>query len=149
MLNNFFREGGSEVNPAQNIITSHTLLKSLIIELSQEFCHKILFQSGTFLDLKNTVSLQAANIANFTDNIVFSCSVKKSNHSKQLGFSFRGVFESQAAVEEFRTHLFMSICVTGMKTVVTSILGWHTQKCHSPPSTGSVKPKSASFICMS
>ncbi len=77
MLNNFFREGGSEVNPAQNIITSHTLLKSLIIELSQEFCHKILFQSGTFLDLKNTVSLQAANIANFTDNIVFSCSVKK------------------------------------------------------------------------
>lgn len=31
MLNNFFSEGGSEVNPAQNIITSHTLLKSPII----------------------------------------------------------------------------------------------------------------------
>lgn len=36
----------------------------------QEFRHKILFQSGTFLDLKNNVSLQAANNAIITGNIV-------------------------------------------------------------------------------
>lgn len=44
----------------------------------QEFCHRILFQSGTFLDLTNNASLQAVI---FTHNNVFllSCSVKKQN----------------------------------------------------------------------
>lgn len=47
-------------------------------------------------------------------------------------------------------HLFMSICVTGMKAVVTSIPGWQTQKfqTESPPSTDGVKTKSALFICI-
>lgn len=64
-------------------------------------------------------------------------------------FAFCGAFESKAAMEQFKPHLFMSICVTGMNTVVTSIPGWRQKfQTESPPSTGSVKIKSALLICI-
>lgn len=81
--------------------------------------------SGTFLDLTNNASLQAAI---FTHNNVFpfSCSVKKQNEKKKNNKHFPSRRSAvcvwiKGCNGRVRTRLFVSICVTGMKTVVTSI----------------------------
>lgn len=74
-------------------------------------------------------------------HVVLKKNNRKKKHSKQLGLHVLWCIWIKGCNGTVQNHLFMSICVTGMKAVVTSIPGWQTQKfqTESPPSTDGVK----------
>lgn len=78
-------------------------------------------------DLKNNVPLNAPNahIAIFTDIFELFCLVLKKNCNHNPSFLRWCTVhsnESKVAIEQSNTHLFLSICITGMKTEVTSLV---------------------------